>query len=106
MKFKVPILFFIAPPILFGLVWAYEAFETGQTIKQIFMLRTDNNSLLVWIGKMSIVGFLNSFVLENFYPNYKNKSVSVQRLINIIGCAFFLAVVSTIIWVLFPGVQL
>ncbi len=106
MKFKAPIFFLIAPPVLFGLIWTYQAFETGQTINQIFMLRTDNNSLLVWIGKMSIAGFLNSYALENFYPNYQNKSLSVQRLINIIGFALFLAVVSTIIWVLFPGVQL
>ncbi|WP_120512051.1 hypothetical protein [Photobacterium salinisoli] len=104
MKFKAPIFFLIAPPVLFGLIWAYEAFETGQTIKQIFMLRTDNNSLLVWIGKISIAGFLSSFALENFYPNYQNKSLSVQRLINIIGFALFLALVSTIIWVLFPSV--
>ncbi|TON37579.1 hypothetical protein CGH58_21530 [Vibrio parahaemolyticus] len=106
MKFKAPIFFLIAPPVFFGLLWAYEAFDTGQTIKQIFMLRTDNNSLLVWIGKISIAGFLNSFALENFYPNYQNKSMLVQRLINIIGFALLLAVVSTIIWVLFPGVQL
>lgn len=106
MKFKAPIFFLITPPVLFGLIWVYEAFETGQTIKQIFMLRTHDNSLLVWIGRMSIAGFLNSFALENFYPNYQNKSVSVQRLISIIGFALFLAVVSIIIWVLFPNVQL
>ncbi|MFM2578114.1 hypothetical protein [Vibrio fortis] len=106
MKFKAPIFFLIAPPVFFGLIWVYEGFQTGQTINQIFMLRTDNNSLLVWIGKMSIAGFLNSFALENFYPNYQNKSASIQRVINIIGFALFLAVVSTIIWVLFPGVQL
>ncbi|MFM2597999.1 hypothetical protein [Vibrio fortis] len=106
MKFKAPIFFLIAPPVFFGLIWVYEGFQTGQTINQIFMLRTDNNSLLVWIGKMSIAGFLNSFALENFYPNYQNKSASIQRVINIIGFALFLAAVSTIIWVLFPGVQL
>ncbi|EKL9960296.1 hypothetical protein PTB57_002360 [Vibrio parahaemolyticus] len=57
MKFKAPIFSLIAPPVFFGLIWAYEAFDTGQTIKQILMLRTDNNCLLVWIGKMSIAGY-------------------------------------------------
>lgn len=73
---------------------------------QVLKVYSEAPILLVWIVEMSCAVFLNRFVLENFYSHYQRQGPIKQRGINLVGFALFLGIVSTIIWLLFPGIQL
>ncbi|MCE0495174.1 hypothetical protein [Vibrio salinus] len=101
MKIKTPIFFLLMPTAVFGGMWIYEAFDTGRAMDQVFESYSPGSRLLVWIGTMSVAGFLNSFALDNFYPNYQNKGPTEQRYIHIIGFVLCFGLVSSISWMLF-----
>ena len=93
-------------PCVFILIWIYEAFETGSSIGSIFEENFEDTALIILIVKMSIAGFINSFFLENYYPQYQDKGVQTQRLINLVGFALFFALISAGLWLICPGIQI
>jgi hypothetical protein len=71
--------------VVFALIWFVESLVLGVPFGQTLNARFDDNGVLWLIGKMSVAGAVNSFIFENYYPEFHRRGAQVQRWVHLIG---------------------